>query len=73
MRTCKNCKRKFPDYLITQMFTSDGVFTMCPICALKKRNAMHGLPEDTPFHGEMANWMWEEAQKYLEVNHETQD
>jgi len=34
---------------------------VCPICALEMRNALAGLPKDTPFTGTMANEMYEEA------------
>jgi hypothetical protein len=37
----------------------------CPICALKEINKTHGLPENTPFHGEQAKANYDEAIAYL--------
>ena len=65
MKRCAECKRKFPGQLINIMFTSDGNFWTCPLCALEIRNKMHGLPLDTPFHGEIANDMWHEAKEFI--------
>jgi hypothetical protein len=45
--------------------TSYGTVVCCPICALKQRNEMHGLPKSTPFHGETARDMYDEAIQYL--------
>jgi hypothetical protein len=47
------------------MITSKGTIRLCPICALKERNALHGLPEDTPFQGPIARQMYEEALSYV--------
>ena len=64
---CSQCQRVFPQRLVALMVAAhDGVRHdeyLCPLCALKKRNAMHGLPEGTPFQGEIAQEMWEEAKQ----------
>jgi len=36
---------------------------MCGVCALAKRNQIHGLPMDAPFSGGVAQWCYEEALK----------
>lgn len=56
---CPDCQRDFPDELIIQGTFNDPVRghrteSACPICQLRKRNEMHGLPADTPFNGPMA-------------------
>ncbi len=66
MTKCQRCKNEFPDHLYHDLVTSEGRFTYCPICALELRNEMSGLPEGTPFQGEIANRMWEEAKEFLE-------
>ena len=66
VKRCGSCKRKFPDHLIQPMVTSEGTFVQCPLCALEHRNLLHGMPMDTPFHGEMAAAMWEEAKAFIE-------
>jgi hypothetical protein len=63
---CDKCKKDFPDHLIAPFVSSEkGVRNCCPICALRLRNTQAGLPIDTPFQGEMANDMWEEATEYV--------
>jgi hypothetical protein len=65
MKTCPNCHNTFPSRLFAPMMTSAGAVTLCPICALEVRNELHGLPEDTPFQGEVARAMYEEALTYV--------
>jgi hypothetical protein len=65
MKTCPNCHNTFPARLLAPLITNEGAFELCPICALKVRNALHGLPEDTPFQGEIAQQMYEEALAYV--------
>lgn len=62
---CNICKRKFPYHLVNMLYTSEGYTYACPICALKQTNKLHGLPENTPFQGEMAREYYEEAINYL--------
>ena len=65
METCNECNKTFPAWLIHPLTSSNGTCYQCPICALKEINELHGLPEDEPFFGETANYMWEEATKHL--------
>lgn len=43
---CTECKRHYPTELM--------IARICPLCGLRWRNHIHGLPEDTPFHGQIA-------------------
>jgi len=66
---CPKCKKDFPEHLINPMYIAcplddSGEHLMCPLCALKVRNNLHGVPEDTPFRGTIANKHWEEATEY---------
>ena len=54
---CEQCTRLFP----IELFAGP----ICPLCALENRNRTHGLPLDTPFHGDTANYMWEQATDFL--------
>ena len=59
---CNECKREFQDHLLAPLIVGDRqVNPCCPLCALRLRNKIHGLPADTPFQGEQAHAMWEEA------------
>lgn len=60
-RKCPKCKRKFSEHLIQPMFVNGGYLDLCPLCALELRNTIHGLPLDTPFQGEIAQELYEEA------------
>lgn len=62
---CKECNRGFPVHLINPMCINGEYISVCPICALKIRNKIHGLPEDEPFTGTIANQLYEEAVEYL--------
>ena len=66
MKKCSICKRKFPEYLINYLMSGEINIWCCPICGLRLRNEMHGLPKDTPFHGEMAKQNYEVALEFLD-------
>lgn len=69
---CELCLIEFPDHLISAFVNSEKTIDhCCPICALKARNKLVGLPEDTPFQGEQALWMWQEAVEYLKKKKHT--
>ena len=65
MRECPECHKSFPSHLIQPMIGFLPPRDMCPICALRIRNEEHGLPKDTPFQGEIAKEMHEEAKRFL--------
>lgn len=65
IQTCTMCDREFKTNMIREMVTSEGNYFVCPICALEIRNKMHGLPEGTPFRGEMAQGLYDDALVYL--------
>ena len=65
MKRCEDCKRTFPDHLIAFMRWDIRPLEIYPICALKIRNKIHDLQEGTPFTGEMAQAMYEEAIKFI--------
>ena len=62
---CSNCKRNFPSELVQPMFIDGGYMSVCGVCALEIRNEAFGLPEGTPFGGEMAQEIYEETLEYL--------
>jgi len=64
MKKCSVCKKKFPAHLINYFMSSHNNIWVCPICGLKLRNKIHGLPKDTPFHGEMAQEYYKEAKDF---------
>ena len=68
MTKCTKCKLKYPDHLVSQMASNVGgkltYTTLCAVCALEVRNLSMGLPLDTPFTGEMASVMYDEAVIY---------
>ena len=63
---CAECDRDFPSEMLVPMFV-DGGYTkpICALCALIIRNQAHGIPLDTPFHGEVAHYMWEKARDHV--------
>ena len=61
---CQKCKRNYPDRLINNGNFNGEWIDCCPICALKMRNEIHGLPPETPFNGEIAQGMYDEAVAY---------
>lgn len=64
MSKCKECKFNYKNEEVMQpLITSKGTQLLCAICALKVRNQLHGLPENTPFQGEQAQYMYELALK----------
>lgn len=64
-KLCNECDRKFPAHLIQPLVSNTYTILLCPLCALRIRNVAHGLPIDTPFNGEMANQLWQEANKWI--------
>lgn len=65
-KNCTVCHRLFPARLIQNFFSSsEGNRWLCPICALEKRNEIHGLPPNTPFEGEQAQALYEEAIQWV--------
>lgn len=70
MTKCLECEQLFPDHLIQDMAIGDKTglhyVPLDPVCALKIRNQTAGLPLDTPFQGEMAQALYEEAVEFLE-------
>ncbi|KKR27903.1 MAG: hypothetical protein UT61_C0062G0003 [Candidatus Woesebacteria bacterium GW2011_GWA1_39_8] len=73
MTKCTSCRLKYPDHLLSEMASSiSGKLTytlLCPICALRIRNETMGLPPDTPFSGEMASKMFDEALAYAQKHY----
>lgn len=64
---CENCGRSFPGHLVSIFIHNADEKLLCPICALSLRNQIHGLPEGTPFHGKIAQSIYEEAIEYLKT------
>lgn len=64
MTKCDECKLKFPDELISPLVGNNGHINVCGVCALKLRNEAHGLSADTPFTGEIAKQMYDDALDY---------
>lgn len=62
---CLCCLRNFPEELLSVVVSSEGRDVMCPLCALKRRNEMHGLPPETPFQGQIAAAMHRQALAHL--------
>lgn len=61
---CAECKREFPSRLLAPFRMGNcKPKWMCPLCALRIRNQMHSLPADTPFQGEQASAMYDEAKQ----------
>ena len=69
---CVECKHKYPKHLIQPMVI--GVRgkleyrSVCPFCALKITNLVHGLSRTDFFPGSAAQSMLEEARKHLKSN-----
>lgn len=49
---------------MTEQLEPDELDT-CPICALRDRNQIHGVPRETPFTGTMAHAMFLQAVEHL--------
>lgn len=64
MLICKKCEREYPFGLIQELVNNEGRVKICPICALELINKIHGFPPDTPFRGEMARDLYDEAVEY---------
>ncbi len=61
---CAECEEEFPDEILSPMMVNGGyTASICGVCALAIRNETHGLPPNTPFQGEVAQWCYEEAKK----------
>lgn len=67
---CEKCGIKFPKALIQTMFSTQGNWDVCAICALKIRNEIHGL-NDKKFAGEMANRLLKATKRYLKLGGKT--
>lgn len=68
-RRCSRCRRTFPAGLVHEMFRFPGRSArLCGVCALKERNAMHGLPPSTPFAGGQAQAVYEQTVAYLKAH-----
>jgi len=65
MTKCKVCSHEFPDHLIQTGYLNGEALVACPLCQLWARNALHGLPQGTPFNGEIAQSLVDEATEYL--------
>lgn len=65
MIRCQKCRKNYPDHLVQPFISSDRPHRrLCAICALETRNEELGLPLGTPFQGEMAAELYEEAVEY---------
>jgi len=64
---CSRCGNTFSEGLVNPFATSDGLQIICPICALKARNELLGLPEDKPFYGEFSRKLYETALEELKL------
>ena len=61
MEKCNECHKKVPAHLLLPMCINDEYTKpICPKCELRLRNKLHGLPEGTMFHGELAQAMYDE-------------
>ena len=62
---CPHCEKDYPDHLLANMMVN-GAFTpeICPICALRIMNAVHGIDRKT-FKGSQARHMLQLAKKHL--------
>ena len=66
---CEYCNKD--RLVLSPMFTSEGVYqSICAICALFVKNDVHGLPQNTPFDGEIARQMYDDEIEYEEENNE---
>lgn len=69
---CQSCNKDFPNHLIQIQETGNflGITRVkkCPICALKFRNRLNGLSEETPFSGTKAQELYNEAVEHLRQN-----
>jgi hypothetical protein len=65
MKKCEDCKQSFPAYLVVFMRWDIGPIEICPLCACKVRNRLYRFPPQTPFPGEIAQRMYEEARKCM--------
>ncbi|MBA7539989.1 hypothetical protein ES705_32278 [subsurface metagenome] len=72
-RDCTECDRVFPAHLISPLRAMIGGQEsenwVCPMCALRLINEIHGLPEGRPFHGKGARELHAEALTYVAENY----
>ena len=68
MNKCEHCCIEFPDEFYNPMWVNGGFMNYCPACALLVRNRLAGLPEKTPFKGEMAQQIVEDFNEWKEKN-----
>jgi len=68
LEKCPECREDFPEELFWPLSIIDKGRTetlrACPICAREIMNNVHGLPEDTPFLGELANDLYDKAVRW---------
>lgn len=55
---CSACDRQVPDGVTSNMCVNGEYVLLCPVCGLRLRNKLHGLPLETPFSGPMAQAMF---------------
>ena len=60
---CSDCKIDYPSDLVQPFIYYDSVVDVCGICALARKNALHGT-HFTEFTGEMAEYLRLEAVRY---------
>lgn len=68
---CGECKRDAPSHCLSPMFigSNEGsgyTASICPLCALRITNDVHGV-DRTEFTGTMAQQMLEECAKHYKV------
>lgn len=70
-KQCNECKRMFSEGIIQNLASNvSGELTytpMCPICALAERNAIFGMPADTPLTGTIAKTLHKQALAEVEL------
>ena len=62
-KKCPKCSMKFSAYLISAHITEAGQEDCCPLCALKFKNKLFGLPPETLYTNPIARERYEEALK----------
>ena len=72
-KVCAECRRQYPADLITSMFTGGEYIMVDAVCALKIRNAVHGLPKGTPFNGPLAHRLWQKTTEYNSKKYPTEN
>ena len=68
MKQCDGCKIKYPEELLSPMYTDQGITKdICGICALNLRNHLLGTKQ-TKFNGEIAEQMRLDAIEFRKKN-----